>query len=81
MAPKPETQGWDAAEFRLLLDRLGKVNERQRDILELHLLVGRTQQEIADALGISLSTIRRDLQRALAWVKKRWLSRAKRQDL
>jgi RNA polymerase sigma factor (sigma-70 family) len=66
-------QEWDEVEFRLLLDRLEQVNRRQRQVLEFHLVMGIDQQEIADALGVSLSTVRRDLQLAQAWVRKRWL--------
>ncbi|MEM1246884.1 MAG: sigma-70 family RNA polymerase sigma factor [Acidobacteriota bacterium] len=42
------------------LDRLQNINERQSRIVELRYFIGLSNQEIAEALKISLATVKRD---------------------
>ncbi|HXV76112.1 MAG TPA: sigma-70 family RNA polymerase sigma factor [Candidatus Polarisedimenticolaceae bacterium] len=52
-----------------LLDRLRASDERKSRTLELSLFGGLTQPEIAEALGVSLATVERDLRFARAWLR------------
>lgn len=47
------------------LDRLGRLNERLRQVVEYLYFGGMTQQEVAAALGVSTRTVERD------WLKAR----------
>ncbi len=58
-------------EILLLNDALNKLaewDERQCRIVELKFLVGLTEEEIADALCISVRTVKRDWSLARAWL-------------
>lgn len=52
------------------IDRLGAQDERQAQIVELHFFGGLTCQETAEALGVALTTIERDLRMARAWLRR-----------
>jgi RNA polymerase sigma factor (TIGR02999 family) len=63
----PDT--WLGIENALMeLDRL---DGRKCRVLELSLLIGLEQREIAETLGISLPTVERDLRFARAWLRER----------
>jgi RNA polymerase sigma factor (TIGR02999 family) len=67
------SQGADALtcdpELLLLLDRaLDKLDERQRQIVELRFFAGMQEEEIAQLLGVSDRTVRRDWVKARAWL-------------
>lgn len=51
------------------LKALDTLDGRKCRVVELALLVGLGQQEIAEALGLSLSTVERDLRFAKAWLR------------
>jgi RNA polymerase sigma factor (TIGR02999 family) len=59
----------------LLLDRalaeLSELDTRQAHIVELRYFAGFSEQEIADALSISRSTVTREWQSARAWMYRR----------
>ena len=57
------------------LDRLAERSERQARVVEMAFFGGLTQPEIAEALGVSEITVRRDWRMA-----KAWLSHALRTD-
>ena len=57
------------------LDRLATRSERQAKVVEMTFFGGLTQPEIAEALGISEITVRRDWR-----VAKAWLSQALRDE-
>ena len=57
-------------ELRRLYAAMGKLTERQREIIELYYFKGMTQQEIADELGISKPGVHYALQGALKKLKK-----------
>jgi RNA polymerase sigma factor (sigma-70 family) len=62
--PNPETLS-DSASKREILDTLmGKLSDKQRQILHLREVEGYAYQEIADLLGIELSTLKVELHRA-----------------
>jgi RNA polymerase sigma-70 factor (ECF subfamily) len=51
------------------LDRLEIMNARQRQVVELRYFGGLSLEETAEALGISLITVKRDWVAARAWLK------------
>jgi len=59
----------------LLLDQalaeLAELDTRQAHIVELRYFAGFSEQEIADALSISRSTVTREWQSARAWMYRR----------
>jgi len=50
------------------LDRLGALDERQVQIVELRFLAGLSVEEVAEILGVSPTTIKRDTLLARAWL-------------
>ena len=52
------------------LNDLEKMNERQSKIIEYWFFVGLTHEEIAEVLGVSLPTVRRDWRLARAWISR-----------
>lgn len=57
-------------ELRKLYAAMGKLTERQREVIELYYFKGMTQQEIAEELGISKPGVHYALQGALKKLKK-----------
>lgn len=57
-------------ELRRLYAAMGKLTERQREIIELYYFKGMTQQEIADELGIGQRAVSHSLEGALKKLKK-----------
>ena len=53
------------------LDELAAADERKARIIEMHFFAGLEFAEIADALEISLSTVKRDWQFSRAWLYTR----------
>jgi RNA polymerase sigma factor (TIGR02999 family) len=52
------------------IDRLASQDERKAQIVELHFFGGLTSEEAAEALGLSISTIERELRVARAWLHR-----------
>lgn len=52
------------------LTRLAELNERQSRIVEFRFFAGLTQEEIAEVLGVSVPTVRRDWRLARAWLAR-----------
>jgi RNA polymerase sigma factor (TIGR02999 family) len=50
------------------LERLGAVSARLRDVVDYRFFGGLTFEEIADATGTSVATVKRDWTRARAWL-------------
>jgi len=61
--PLEELLALDAA-----LDRLAALDERLRQVVECRFFAGMTEDEIAEALGVSARTVRRDWLKARAWL-------------
>jgi RNA polymerase sigma factor (TIGR02999 family) len=53
------------------LDRLEKLNPRQRQVVEMRHFGGLSTEETAEALGVSVITVKRDWTAARAWLKTR----------
>ena len=51
------------------LTRLSALDERQSRIVELKFFAGLTNEEIAEALGVSLATMNREWRMARAWLQ------------
>lgn len=52
------------------LTRLAEFDQRQVDILEMHFFAGLTFEEIAQQLGLSARTVKRDWSMARAWLRQ-----------
>jgi RNA polymerase sigma factor (TIGR02999 family) len=52
------------------LKQLQKISDRQSKIIEYWFFVGLTHEEIAEVLGISVPTVRRDWRLARAWLSR-----------
>lgn len=68
-APR-ETRAEELVELDAALDRLAGLNERQSKVVEYRFFAGLTQEEIAEVLGVSVPTVRRDWRLARAWLSK-----------
>ena len=51
------------------LERLAGLSPRQAQIVELHSLIGLTEEEVAEVLDISVKTVKNDWRFAKAWLK------------
>jgi RNA polymerase sigma factor (TIGR02999 family) len=60
----------DILEVSEALDQLAKVDERKAKVIELRYFGGMTNEEIAAALDLSLSTVTRDLRMGAAWLRR-----------
>jgi RNA polymerase sigma factor (sigma-70 family) len=52
------------------LSRLAQLDERKAKVVELHYFGGMTREEIAAELGLTVSTVKRDLRLAVAWLRR-----------
>ncbi|MFZ0391251.1 MAG: sigma-70 family RNA polymerase sigma factor [Calditrichia bacterium] len=52
------------------LNRLAEMNQRQSQVVEYWFFGGLTHEEIAEVVGVSLPTVRRDWRLARAWLTK-----------
>jgi RNA polymerase sigma-70 factor (ECF subfamily) len=75
--------GWnpvEGSEDMLALDqaltKLAKADSRAAQVVELRFFGGLNEQEVADALGVSIITVKRDWKAARAWLIGRLQSRA-----
>jgi len=67
-----EDAGFDQTERRLmLLEGLGALAEREREIVRLRFFAGLTQREIADRVGVSQMHVSRLLRRSLSEMRNR----------
>jgi len=60
----------DLLVFKEVLERLETKYKRESEVLSLKYYVGLTDEEIAESLGISIPTVRRDLSFARAWIRR-----------
>ncbi len=63
---KPE----DLIDLDNALKKLESINNRQSKIIEYWFFVGLTHEEIAEVIGMSLPTVRRDWRMARAWLSR-----------
>jgi len=66
------TTDLDAEGLLALNDALERLDERQRKVVECRFFAGLDDTEIAEALGVTTRTVRRDWVKARAWLN-RWL--------
>ena len=59
---------YDAAELLALDEALESLDHRQRQVVECRFFGGMEEKEIASALGVSERTVRRDWEKARAWL-------------
>lgn len=52
------------------LERLGEIDERLPRVVECRFFTGLSEEETAEALGVSTRTVERDWKRARAWLKR-----------
>lgn len=60
----------DVLEVDEALSRLAELDERKAKVIELHYFGGMTREEIAAELGLTVSTVKRDLRLAVAWLRR-----------
>jgi len=60
----------DVLEVSEALDQLTKLDERKAKVIELRYFGGMEREEIAAALGLTLSTVKRDLRLGEAWLRR-----------
>ena len=53
-------------------DAMSRLEPRQREVVECRFFAGLDDEEIAEALGVTTRTVRRDWVKARAWLN-RWL--------
>ena len=70
MAVTPENEP-DVLVLHEALEALAEQDRRKATIIEMRYFGGMTAQEIADALGISVATIGREIRVAQAWLLRR----------
>lgn len=63
-----DAQSKEVVELNEALDRLGALDPRKAQVVELRYFGGMNQAEIAEALGISTVTVRREWRFAKAWL-------------
>jgi RNA polymerase sigma-70 factor (ECF subfamily) len=60
----------DVLEIDEALDALAKIDERKAKVIELRYFGGMEREEIADAMALTLSTVKRDLRLGEAWLRQ-----------
>ncbi len=66
----PETRADELLALDEALERLGKLSERQAKVVECRFFGGLKYEEIAEVLGVSVSTVRLDWRLAKAWLHR-----------
>lgn len=66
-----ERQDLDVVALHEALDDLAAVDEREAEIVQLHFFGGLPFAEIAELLGVSLSTVEKDFRHARSWLRRR----------
>jgi RNA polymerase sigma factor (TIGR02999 family) len=65
VSPEPST---DIMALDVALERLSAFDSRQAKVVEMRFFAGMKEEEIADVLGISARTVKRDWTMAKAWL-------------
>lgn len=66
-APDPFTHFLDLHEA---LDRLAAIDERKSRVIEMKYFAGLQREEIAEAIGLSVGSVKRDLLMGEAWLRR-----------
>lgn len=67
-----EDQQLDMVDLNEALEQLEKQNDRASQVVTLRFFGGFTVQEVADHLGISITTAESDFRFARAWIRRVW---------
>jgi len=70
MIAVPELRGVDVVALDEALTRLADLDERQGRIVEMRFFTGLSNEEIADILDISVTTIKREWRTAKLWLRR-----------
>jgi RNA polymerase sigma factor (TIGR02999 family) len=70
MIAVPELRGVDVVALDEALTRLAELDQRQGRIVEMRFFTGLSNEEIADILGISVTTIKREWRTAKLWLRR-----------
>ena len=62
------------------LEKLGQLNRRQAQVVEMRFFVGLTAEQTASMLDISAETVKLDWRFAKAWLHRQMRSRGKSND-
>jgi RNA polymerase sigma factor (sigma-70 family) len=65
-----ETRAEELVALDEALDRLAALNERQSLVVTYRFFGGLTHEEVAEVLGVSVPTVRRDWRLARAWLNR-----------
>jgi RNA polymerase sigma factor (TIGR02999 family) len=65
-----ETKAEELIDLDEALKRLEELNERQSKVVEYRFFGGLSQEEIAEVLGVSVPTVKRDWRVAKAWLSR-----------
>lgn len=68
--PIPAAQTEELLALDQVLDRLAAQDERKAKVIELKYFGGLSREEIAEALGLTLATVKRDLALGEAWLRR-----------
>ena len=60
----------DVLEVDEALNRLAEVDERKARIIELRYFTGLDREEVAEAMGLTLATVKRELRLGEAWLRR-----------
>jgi RNA polymerase sigma factor (sigma-70 family) len=63
--PSPEAAAEAGEQRRLLVEAIGRLAERDRDVIACRYLLGLSEAEAADVLGVARGTVKSQLSRAL----------------
>jgi len=66
----PVTAEHDLLDLHDALDRLALVDERKAKVIEMRYFGGLTRDEVADAMRLTLATVKRDLTLGEAWLRR-----------
>jgi RNA polymerase sigma factor (TIGR02999 family) len=72
---------FDVDELLTLNDALDELDPRQRQVVECRFFGGMEEREIAEALGVTERTVRRDWVKARAWLYRALAERGARNTL
>ncbi|HEY2289500.1 MAG TPA: sigma-70 family RNA polymerase sigma factor [Thermoanaerobaculia bacterium] len=70
MIAVPELRGVDVVALDEALSRLAELDQRQGRIVEMRFFTGLSNEEIADILGISVTTVKREWRTAKLWLHR-----------
>ena len=68
--PLPEDKGVDLIALNEALENLERIDPAQAQIVELRYFSGLTIEEIAEYMGISPATVKREWSTARAWLRR-----------